>query len=125
MAVDLSYGPDCEPEFQEKLSTFVSHVTAAISEATIRDNPFLRLQAERLAGRRGERRGFRAAMSDTFDRSRRPSTEAWMAAWQRTFGQDFAGYSAGLDAWFPMRDEMTAEGFIERFITPETPRVRL
>lgn len=78
------------------------------------DNPFLRLQNQRL--RDGARRsGFRAALRDQFG-GRRAYAKHWMTAWREAFDLDFTGYGVGLDAWYPMRDQITAQEFIERYM---------
>jgi hypothetical protein len=59
--------------------------------------------------------GFGKAVRDSVG-SRRKYTRQWMDAWMAIFGKDFAGYSVGLDAWFPMRDTMPAAEFIRHYV---------
>jgi hypothetical protein len=50
---------------------------------------------------------------------RRNSTKQFTDAWLAAFGTDMAGYSVGMDAWFPLRDQMSAAEFIDRYV-PKT-----
>jgi hypothetical protein len=85
------------------------------------DNPFLALQSRRLLeGGRTKGQGVRAAVGDMSSERRKP-TKQFMDAWLAAFGTDMAGYGVGIDAWFPLRDDMSAAEFIKRFV-PKTSR---
>ena len=81
------------------------------------DNPFLRLQAERLAaGGRSHAQGCLAGLASSVTPTRRRATREWIAAWREAFGSDMDGYSAGQDAWRPLRGQMSAHDFIARYM---------
>jgi hypothetical protein len=79
-------------------------------------NPFLELQRQRLREPNVQRpQGFGEALRDSLG-SRRKYSSQWMKAWRAVFGNEVAGSSVGLDAWYPLRETMTAADFIARYV---------